>query len=418
MGIRLRSYQAYTTSVMTTIGSVSYQRMALRPSFKEDKRLLLENGIDGYIFPLDDVLGLSRLPYKLTIEAMLTVAKEASQCESYEEAERVLKDLTLIRTNDDTIRAVTNCIGGLVHDQDLRRADKYWNLFNTAKLVFPETKKNYTLYLQCDGAMIATRPEKTNADESEEKKRVLWKENKLGMAFSSDNIRYWTDIHGKIKHSIDKREYTGLIGNCELFSKMMLSLAIRNGYGLYKNTILISDGATWIRKMKETYFYDAIQILDFYHLCEHVFTFAKEIFDFDEKKYTGWAETVVDLFRNSKSNEVISIIKKIPKHRLAKVSFDILQYIDNNKSNIDYLTYRKQGFFIGSGAIESGNKIVLQQRMKLGGMRWNTNSAQAVLSLNAKRISNLWEKDVVDLVFSHYAGAPASVVKQRVKDLI
>jgi hypothetical protein len=419
-GIRLRVYQKYSTTIMTAIGPIRYQRMALRPSFEEDKRLLSESGVKGYIFPLDDLLGLSKLPFKMTIESMLIMAKEASRRESYEDTERCLKELTLITSNDDTIRAVTNTVGELVHANDMRISAEIWDMFNSGSLVFPETKINHTLYLQCDGAMLATRPEKTNAEkqqahecEQEDKKKgVIWKENKLGMAFSTDNIRYWTDKHGKQKHCIYKREYTALIGPCDEFSKLMLSLAMRNGYGSYNNTVLISDGATWIRNMKDVYFQDAIQILDFYHLCEHIYTFAKEIHDYDENKYIKWAETLVKLFRRSKSKEAVEIIQRLPKRQRSKANFDFLQYIDNNKNNIDYLTYKSKGFFIGSGAIESGNKIVLQRRMKQGGMRWNVENAQAVVSLNAKRRSDLWEKGVEDLIYIHYAGAPSHVVKQ------
>ncbi|MDR2443937.1 MAG: hypothetical protein LBE31_10515 [Deltaproteobacteria bacterium] len=422
-GIRLRVYQRYPTTVMTAVGQMKYQRMALRPSFEKDKNLLAENGVHGYIYPLDDALGLTQLPFKMTIESMLIVAKEASRRESYEDSEQSLKELTLITTNDDTIRSVTNTIGGLVHANDMRIASEVWDKFISGHLVFPETKIDHTLYLQCDGAMLATRPEKSNVtdepspapepEHEDKKKKVIWKENKLGMAFSSDNIRYWTDKHGKRQHCINKREYTSFIGTCDEFSKLMFSMSIRNGYGSYKNTVLISDGATWIRNMKEIYFHDAVQILDFYHLCEHIYTFSKELHDFDESKYVKWAETLVNLFRFSKSKEAIEIIRKLPKRQIAKANFDFLQYIDNNKNNIDYLSYRKQGFFIGSGAIESGNKIVLQRRMKQGGMRWNIENAQAVVSLNAKRRSNLWETDVVDLAYIHYAGAPSHIVKQR-----
>jgi cellobiose phosphorylase len=55
-GIRLRSYQQYQTTVMTAIGSISYKRMALRPSSLKDKLKLKEIGVEGYIFPLDDAL--------------------------------------------------------------------------------------------------------------------------------------------------------------------------------------------------------------------------------------------------------------------------------------------------------------------------------------------------------------------------
>jgi hypothetical protein len=423
-GIKLRAYQSYSTTLMTAVGPVCYSRMALRPSFSKDKRLLKEMGVNGYIFPLDETLGLPKLPYKMTIDAMLIVAKQACKSESYEDTEHVIKNLTSIVTSDDTIRAVINTIGSLIRANDMAIASQIWAEYNSSSLIFPEAKKDDVLYLQCDGAMIATRQERPlssdassngDGDDQENKKSgVVWKENKLGVAFSSDNIRCWDDKHGKPQHQISKREYISLIGNSEDFSKLMFSLAIRNGYGTYNQTVIISDGATWIRNMKEMYFPDSIQILDFYHLSEHIYTFAKDVFNSNEEKYRPWAKTITKLFKKSKSKEAIKIIKDLPKRQLAKANFDFLQYVENNKNNIDYLWYKSQKYFIGSGAIESGNKIVLQRRLKQGGMRWNIDSAQAMLSLIAKLRSERWETDVVDLVYNYYAGAPAHILKQRV----
>ena len=67
----------------------------------------------------------------------------------------------------------------------------------------------------------------------------------------------------------------------------------------------------------------------------------------------------------------------------------IFIYITNNKDNIDYPAYKAKGWFVGSGAIESGNKTVLQNRLKLPGMRWNVSTAQYVLSLKAKLESGI-----------------------------
>ena len=77
---------------------------------------------------------------------------------------------------------------------------------------------------------------------------------------------------------------------------------------------------------------------------------------------------------------------------------NLYNYISNNKTNIDYPTYRKRGYFIGSGAIESGNKTVLQARLKQAGMRWNPITAQYMLSLKAKEKSGLWYSFVVPLI--------------------
>jgi hypothetical protein len=79
-----------------------------------------------------------------------------------------------------------------------------------------------------------------------------------------------------------------------------------------------------------------------------------------------------------------------------------LQYLDNNKDNIDYAKYRAKGYFIGRGAIESSNKTVLQRRLKYGAMRWNLPSGQAVVTLVAKARSDLWESKVVQATYDYY----------------
>lgn len=78
----------------------------------------------------------------------------------------------------------------------------------------------------------------------------------------------------------------------------------------------------------------------------------------------------------------------------------------NNINNINYAKYINKGYFIGSGAVESANRYVLQERLKLPGMRWETTNGQAVLSLMAKLKSGLWEKDVVKASYRHFGVRP------------
>jgi hypothetical protein len=223
------------------------------------------------------------------------------------------------------------------------------------------------------------------------------------MAFSSDNIYYWTDKKGHRQHRICKRDYSAFIGDSITFTKLALSLAINNGYGKFENTVLLSDGATWIRNMKNFIFPDAQQILDFYHLKEHIADFGKVIFNLDESLYMPWAKEVSELFKKSEYDAAVELIKKSTKKRYKDDLDKLLNYLDNNRDNVDYALYLSKGFFIGSGAIESSNKTVVQRRLKYGAMRWSPASAQAVVTLVAKARSDRWESDIVQAVIAHYS---------------
>jgi hypothetical protein len=333
---------------------------------------------------------------------MLEIAKDASRGESYEDTERLLREKTSIRVNDDTIRAVTNAIGAIVFANDTQESNDNWQKMSAGLIHFPKTKIDHILYLEADGAMVATR--------EKDEKGSIWKENKLGMAFSTDNFLNWTDKHGKLQHRILKKEFTALIGSSDDFKKLMFTLALRNGYGRYKQTVILSDGATWIRNMKDEFFPDAQQILDFFHLCENVTNFAKCVFSMDENKYKPWAENVNKLLKASKSFEAITEIRNLGEDLLKKSKHDLEQYIVNNIDNIDYESYINKGYFIGSGAIESANRTVLQRRLKQAGMRWQVKNGHYVVSLSAKYRNGLWEKDVVLVAYQHYGVQPTRII--------
>jgi len=393
-GIKLEIDKRRERTIITNNGKITYSRKCLRPQTKEDHQKLLEIGENSEIAPLDYYLGVANLPYRMTVEVMLEAAYWAQNQHSYEAAEEAIKRVDDLTINDDSIRMVTDTIGSIVFENDCKVAEEIYAKLNEGELSFSSNEKEGILYIEPDGSSLNTR--------HKDKTGTSWRENKLGVVFSSDNIHIWTDKHGKRQHQINKREYISYIGTVEEFKKHLLACAIRNGYGKYKETILLSDGATWIRKMKEELFPDAVQILDIWHLYENVNIFGKYIFKMDEKRYTPWIERICKELKASKSKEVLEELKTIPESAYKGCTVNLEEYISNNIDNIDYVRYIKNGYYIGSGAVESGNKIILQERLKQAGMRWNVKTAQNLLTLITKEKSNLWLKDVVMPILEYF----------------
>jgi hypothetical protein len=105
----------------------------------------------------------------------------------------------------------------------------------------------------------------------------------------------------------------------------------------------------------------------------------------------------------SEFSEVANVLKELESHEnkhMGNCQVNLYGYIANNINNIDYMAYEQRGYFIGSGAIESGNKIVMQQRLKQAGMRWNVETAQNLLTLKTKAESSLWHIDVAAYVLN------------------
>ncbi len=54
--------------------------------------------------------------------------------------------------------------------------------------------------------------------------------------------------------------------------------------------------------------------------------------------------------------------------------------------------FRSRGLFVGSGAVESGCKEYLGQRLKLSGMRWTVAGADAIATLRCQQASRLEDR--------------------------
>jgi hypothetical protein len=325
---------------------------------------------------------------------MLRIAYWAQNQLSYQRAEEAVKEILSLDVDRVTIRNVTNYIGEFVFKNDCKDAIRAMELLDSGKMEQPRDKKG-TLYIETDGAAVNTRLK--DADST-------WRENKLVVAFTSDDIRWWTTSDGERRHSfIKKPTYCSLIGSVSDFKKHVLALAIRAGYGSYTETVFISDGATWIRNMIQEIFPDAQQILDYYHLCENVNKYARGLFgvsESQEKARKRWATDVCDSLKKSQYQQVLNELGENRVVIVDGISFNLHGYITNNINNINYLEYQQRGLFIGSGIVESANKTILQDRLKRAGMRWNIQCAQAMLTLRAKQESGLWDSDVVNPFFA------------------
>jgi hypothetical protein len=124
-GITLKNFQRCKRAVTTLAGKIIFNRMLLRPSTKSDGIKLRSLEGKKFVVPIDEFLGLDKIPFKMTIGAMLEVAKWVQRSSSYEAAEKGIKEYTEIDVNDDTMRSVANKIGSIIVKYEEQNAQNY-----------------------------------------------------------------------------------------------------------------------------------------------------------------------------------------------------------------------------------------------------------------------------------------------------
>jgi hypothetical protein len=108
-----------------------------------------------------------------------------------------------------------------------------------------------------------------------------------------------------------------------------------------------------------------------------------------------WVQAQEALLLADGVGQVIDNLASLPKPTIQ--SEQVLAYYRANAYRMLYHTYQSQGLCIGSGAIESAHRSVIQRRLKLAGQRWKRAGAQHVLNLRAAHMSQQWDK-VLNLI--------------------
>lgn len=67
-----------------------------------------------------------------------------------------------------------------------------------------------------------------------------------------------------------------------------------------------------------------------------------------------------------------------------------LNYLCKREALMQYPSYQQEGWPIGSGMVESGNKVVMQARLKGAGMRWAPQHVNSMLALRTAVCNDRW----------------------------
>lgn len=154
--------------------------------------------------------------------------------------------------------------------------------------------------------------------------------------------------------------------------------------------VFIADGARWIWKWVERNHPESTQIVDYYHSKEHLCEFAKLYFR-DEKERHRWIDAMAQTMLDKGIDPVIEEIESLPGRQGTDGKRNrLINYYRRNRDRMQYHGYTEKGLLIGSGAIESAHRDVLQQRLKLSGQRWTVEGFQQVAQLRVVHKSGQW----------------------------
>ena len=325
--------------------------------------------------PLDRSLGLDQ--GETTAQVRLWVAFLAPLLGFAQTAEalRTLRDLDLCAS---TIERIGVSVGTSLRKTQLEEA----HLHQKDCLPDKRTPCPKRLYIGADGIMTPLR-EAWKKDGSLGKLTCRFGECKTGVVYETSTDKQGHDSRVRM------RAYTATLEDVETFEPLLGTLAHRCGYHAAKEVIVLGDGAIWIWYMFARQFPGAIQILDFYHACEHLAKVANAMYGKDTDLSRQWQKAGQAQLKANGVADVVTSIKAwqptTPEHR--EIQRIESAYFSDNAERMRYKTYLERGYQIGSGVVEATCKHVVHQRLDQAGMHWRPATAEAIVTLRAAQLS-------------------------------
>ena len=189
----------------------------------------------------------------------------------------------------------------------------------------------------------------------------------------------------------------------EEFGQELFVTAYEAGYGRGERWVFLGDGAHWLWELAALHFPEAVRILDWYHLSEHVREAGRVVFGEGSEEGRRWSEARLSELYEGRHGEARRAVQELRKRLRSAAKREVLRklavYLENNRERMDYPRYRAMGLPIGSGPVESACKSLVSARCKQSGMRnWRCRRAEAILALRAaksdRRFRRLWKTHI------------------------
>lgn len=192
--------------------------------------------------------------------------------------------------------------------------------------------------------------------------------------------------------------YFSRLTDVESFQRLALVETQRRGVETAQQVLAPTDGAVWIQGFLDYHRHDAQRILDFGHAAEYVAVIGTAVGTTDSAAFQSWFQQSLHTLKHAGAPALMPELRKqVACHAEQAELSDALAYLEKRTAMMDYPEYQRQGWPIGSGSVESANKLVVEARLKRAGMHWAPAHVNQLLSLRNAICSERWNEAWQDI---------------------
>ncbi len=182
------------------------------------------------------------------------------------------------------------------------------------------------------------------------------------------------------------------LADAERFAEAALGETHRRGLERAAEVCAVQDGAQWLQGLVDYHRADALRILDFAHAAEYVNEIGQAVRAAGGRLPATWLEGVLHRLKHQGPQRVLKHLTWLAARYPGAAVQEKLTYLQKREAHMQYPTYQAAGWPIGSGSVESANKVVVEARLKGAGMRWGRLNVNPMLVLRNAVCNRHWHQ--------------------------
>ena len=186
--------------------------------------------------------------------------------------------------------------------------------------------------------------------------------------------------------------YCSRLGDVASFEQATLLETHRRGLERASEVCAVQDGAEWLQGLADYHRADAVRILDFAHAAEYINDIGQAVQAAGGRLPARWFQGVLHRLKHQGPARVLQHLRWLAARYPSPLMQEKLTYLQKREAHMQYPTYQEAGWPIGSGSVESANKLVVEARLKGAGMRWGRQNVNPMLVLRNAVCNREWKQ--------------------------
>ena len=143
-----------------------------------------------------------------------------------------------------------------------------------------------------------------------------------------------------------------------------------------------------------------VEIFDWAHATEHLTRAIDACGKLTDEQRAHWLHIQCKRLKKGQLQAVLSALKTLCRGRRASQIGKQIAFFQQHAHRMRYAEFTKAGLPIGSGAVESAIRRVVNLRMKGPGIFWTPENAQRMLFIRCRLLSGRWQVFIRELLCS------------------